>query len=105
MMTKRSILSLAKALITVFVVFAFWSATVRPSQAEGLLEKARKQGFIRVAFTNEDPFSYVTPAGKLEGEDVDIARVVLKKMGIDEIDGVLTEWGTLIPALKANRVD
>ena len=26
-------------------------------------------------------------------------------MGIDEVDGVLTEWGSLIPALKSGRVD
>jgi len=104
-MTMQRILAASKMLIATLVVSAVGFASIQVAHAESLLEKARKQGFIRIAFTNEDPFSYVTAAGKLEGEDIDIARVVLKKMGIDDVDGVLTEWGSLIPALKSNRVD
>ena len=34
-----------------------------------------------------------------------MAKAVLPKMGIEEVDGVLTEFGSLIPGLKAGRFD
>lgn len=73
--------------------------------AETTLEKARRQGYIRVGFANEAPFGYATPAGKLTGEAPEVAKAVLARMGIPEIDGVLTEFGSLIPGLKAGRFD
>ena len=42
---------------------------------------------------------------KVTGESVEIARVVLKRMGINEVEGVLTEFGSLIPGLQARRFD
>ncbi|QRG70765.1 ectoine/hydroxyectoine ABC transporter substrate-binding protein EhuB [Brevibacillus choshinensis] len=73
--------------------------------AESTLEKVKKQGFVTVGFANEKPYAYATPDGKLTGEAVEVARVVLSKMGINEMNGVLTEFGSLIPGLKAKRFD
>lgn len=75
------------------------------SASESALEKARKQGYITVGFANEKPYAYATPDGKLTGEAVEVARVVLKNLGIEEVNGVLTEFGSLIPGLKAKRFD
>jgi polar amino acid transport system substrate-binding protein len=75
------------------------------SASESTLEKARKQGYITVGFANEKPYAYATPDGKLTGEAVEVARVVLNKLGIKEVNGVLTEFGALIPGLKAKRFD
>jgi polar amino acid transport system substrate-binding protein len=69
------------------------------------LEKAKKQGYVTVGFANEKPYAYATPDGKLTGEAVEIARVILQRMGIQEMNGVLTEFGSLIPGLKAKRFD
>ncbi|MGG1551348.1 ectoine/hydroxyectoine ABC transporter substrate-binding protein EhuB [Paenibacillus ferrarius] len=76
-----------------------------PTTQESTLEKAKKQGFITVGFANENPYAYATPDGKLTGEAVEVARVILKNMGINEMNGVLTEFGSLIPGLKAKRFD
>jgi polar amino acid transport system substrate-binding protein len=73
--------------------------------AETTLEKARAAGYIRIGFANEAPFGFATPDGKLTGEAPEVAKAVLKKMGIAEVDGVLTEFGSLIPGLKAGRFD
>jgi polar amino acid transport system substrate-binding protein len=73
--------------------------------AESTLERAKKDGFIRVGFANEAPFGYATPDGKLTGEAPEVAKAVLAKMGINQVDGVLTEFGSLIPGLKAGRFD
>lgn len=75
------------------------------AQAQTTLERARADGYIRVGFANEAPFGYATPEGKLTGEAPEVARAVLGKMGIKEVDGVLTEFGSLIPGLKAGRFD
>lgn len=73
--------------------------------AQSTLEKAREQGYIRVGFANEAPYGYATPSGELTGEAPEVAKAVLKKIGIEEVDGVLTEFGSLIPGLKAGRFD
>lgn len=73
--------------------------------AETTLEKARKAGYIRVGFANEAPYSYATSSGKLTGESPEIFKYVMQQLGINEVDGVLTEWGALIPGLKAGRFD
>src|SRR5262249_44093169 len=79
--------------------------TLRLALAETTLERAKAQGFIRVGFANEAPFGYATPDGKLTGEAPEVAKAVLAKMGIPQVDGVLTEFGSLIPGLKAGRFD
>lgn len=73
--------------------------------AAGTLDEAREAGYIRVGFANEAPFGYATASGKLTGEAPEIAKIIFAKMGIKEVDGVLTEWSSLIPGLKAGRFD
>jgi polar amino acid transport system substrate-binding protein len=77
----------------------------RMAFADTTLERAKAQGFIRVGFANEAPFGFATPDGKLTGEAPEVAKAVLAKIGIPQVDGVLTEFGSLIPGLKAGRFD
>ena len=88
-----------------FGVFFFCSIFAAAAQGETTLEKIKKQGFIRVGFANEAPYSYATSSGKLTGESPTVFKYVMKKLGVSEVDGVLTEWGSLIPGLKAGRFD
>lgn len=73
--------------------------------AQSTLEQARERGFIRVGFANEVPYAYANPDGTLTGQAVEVARAVFAELGIPEMDGVLTEFGSLIPGLQANRFD
>src|SRR5258706_5899788 len=91
---------IAAGLFAVSVLFMGAAA-----HAETTLEKARKAGYIRVGFANEAPFGFATPDGKLTGESPEVVRAVLAKLGIKEIDGVLTEFGSLIPGIHAGRFD
>lgn len=77
----------------------------RLALAATTLEQAKANGFVRVGFANEAPFGYADASGKLTGEAPEVLRVILAKMGIPEVDGVLTEFGSLIPGLKAGRFD
>ncbi|MBV9137519.1 MAG: ectoine/hydroxyectoine ABC transporter substrate-binding protein EhuB [Hyphomicrobiales bacterium] len=79
--------------------------TLAGAHAETTLEKAKREGYIRVGFANEAPYGFATPDGKLTGESPEVVKAVLKKMGINQVDGVLTEFGSLIPGLQAGRFD
>ena len=80
--------------------------TVEVEQAkETTFERAKREGAVRVGFSNEAPFAYANTDGTLSGADVEIARAVFKRIGIPAMEGVLTEWGALIPSLKAGRID
>lgn len=74
-------------------------------EGETTLEKTQRQGYVTVGFANEKPYAYQTPDGELTGEAVEVARAVLKNLGIDEMRGELTEFGSLIPGLNAKRFD
>ncbi|QYR23942.1 ectoine/hydroxyectoine ABC transporter substrate-binding protein EhuB [Paenibacillus sp. sptzw28] len=73
--------------------------------AQDTLAKAKKQGFITVGFANENPYAYKGADGKLTGEAVEIARVILQRLGINEMRGELTEFTSLIAGLQAKRFD
>jgi polar amino acid transport system substrate-binding protein len=92
-----------------FIRLAAVAASAAPLSVSALaastLERARQDGFIRVGFANEAPFGFATPEGKLTGEAPEVAKAVLKAIGIPQVDGVLTEFGSLIPGLKAKRFD
>ncbi len=99
--TRRHLLHRTASLAVTASTLSFTA----PAFAETTLERAKAQGFIRIGFANEAPFGYATPDGKLTGEAPEVARAVLAKMGIAQVDGVLTEFGSLIPGLKAGRFD
>lgn len=75
------------------------------SSGENALERAKNEGYVTVGFANEKPYAYQTSEGELTGEAVEVARAVLKNLGINEMRGVLTEFGSLIPGLQAKRFD
>jgi polar amino acid transport system substrate-binding protein len=70
------------------------------------LQKLQNEGVARIGFANEAPYAYVDGStGRLTGEAPEIARAVLRQMGVERVEGVLTEFGALIPGLKAGRFD
>ena len=73
---------------------------------ETTLDRIQREGVVRVGYANEAPYAYMDPqAGELTGEAPAILREVMSRLGVNEIEGVLTEFGSLIPGLKANRFD
>lgn len=74
--------------------------------AQGSLAKAVDAGRIRVGYANESPFAYMDSAsGKLTGEAPEVLRQVMDDLGVKDVEGVLTEFGSLIPGLQARRFD
>lgn len=73
--------------------------------AQDTLQKLKDQGYVRAAFANEVPYGYVDEEGNLTGESPEIAKEIFKRMGVAQVDGVLTEWASLLPGLNAGRWD
>ncbi|MNO73783.1 putative amino-acid ABC transporter-binding protein precursor [compost metagenome] len=75
------------------------------AHAETTLERIQKTGTVRIGYANEAPFAYTETSGKVTGESPEIATQIFTRMGVKKIEPVLTEWGALIPGLRAGRFD
>lgn len=73
--------------------------------AQTTLSQIKERGYIRVALANEIPYGFVDSSGTAKGIAPDVAKKVLAAMGIKDIQWVVTEFGSLIPGLKAGRFD
>lgn len=81
-----------------------FAATVSPALA-GTLDEIRERGYAIVAVANEPPYSDIKPDGFVTGAAPDVARAVMKKLGVPELRSQLVPYGSMIPALQARRVD
>jgi polar amino acid transport system substrate-binding protein len=70
-----------------------------------LLDRLRDSGSVRIGIASEPPFGYVDKNGEATGEAPEIAKVIFKKLGIDEVKAIPVEFGALIPGLKAQQFD
>jgi polar amino acid transport system substrate-binding protein len=69
------------------------------------LQNAKSAGTIKIGIANEAPYGFTDQSGKVTGESVEVARAVLKALGINEVQATAVEFGSLIPALNARQFD
>jgi polar amino acid transport system substrate-binding protein len=109
---SRSLLTLAAALLALMGLFAAAcgdddggddGAGDGGGEASGLLERARSEG-ITIGIANERPYGY-EEGGEATGEAPELAREILSRMDIDEVDFEVVEFGALINGLNARRFD
>lgn len=99
-------LGLKPVVLLMVCLLAFVSCQKASEEGLTTLERIRAEGLIKVGYANEAPYAYFdSEANRLTGEAPEIAREVAKRMGVDRVEGVLTEFGSLIPGLKAKRFD
>lgn len=89
---KRTLLTLALLAAPV----AGWADT---------LDDLKAQGFVRIAIANEPPFTAVAADGKVSGAAPDVAREIFKRLGVPEVVASISEYGAMIPGLRAGRHD
>ena len=70
-----------------------------------LLERLRAQGTVRLGIAGEIPFGYIDKSGNFTGEAPEIAKVIFKRLGVDKVQPVPTEFGSLIPGLRSQQFD
>ncbi|EBA07986.1 ectoine/hydroxyectoine ABC transporter substrate-binding protein EhuB [Sagittula stellata] len=69
------------------------------------LEEAQAKGSVTVAVAIEPPLTIMDGEGNLSGAIPEVTRAALERLGIDTIEPVVTDWGSLIPGLQARRFD
>jgi len=69
------------------------------------LKQIKDHGYVRIAVANEIPYGYIDPSGNAKGAGPDVAKQVMKQLGVKDIQWVATNFGSLIPGLLANRFD
>jgi polar amino acid transport system substrate-binding protein len=70
-----------------------------------VLESARSSGTIRIGIAGEEPYGFTGTDGRVTGEAPEVARAVLQGIGIRDVQAEQVDFGSLIPALNANRFD
>lgn len=103
-LSRREFLSLS-LLTSASVVLSPLLAACATVAAEGTLGRARSQGFIRVGFANEAPYGYVDRSGMLTGAAPEVAREVMRRLGVPQLDGISTPFGSLLSGLQQGRFD
>lgn len=84
----------------------FWQANRPNTNTETTLVRIQKANSVRIGFANEAPYGYLdTSSGKVTGEAPEIAKAILKRMGVDHVEPIVADFGSLIPGLKAKRFD
>lgn len=98
-------MKLKSAISALCAVCIVGGAAATAAHAETTLQRIQRTGEVRIGYANEKPFAYTTPDGTVTGESPEIARKIFAKLGVKKVDAVLTEWGSLIPGLRAGRFD
>ncbi|MBM9621413.1 ectoine/hydroxyectoine ABC transporter substrate-binding protein EhuB [Streptomyces zhihengii] len=70
-----------------------------------VLARLKTQGTVRLGIAGEVPYGYVDEQGEFTGEAPELARVVFKRLGIDSVQPVATDFASLIPGLNSQQFD
>lgn len=90
-----------------FLCISISAAALFPNaaQADGNLERIKAEKAVRIGFANYAPASYIGPDGEVTGFSPELAKAFLRSLGVERIDGVVGEFGSLIGGLQAGRFD
>src|SRR5690625_5695194 len=108
---RKWLVSLALALALVLAMAACSSddggepdSDAKSDQDTGRRAELKEAGTIQVGVADEKAYAYEED-GELKGVAVDVATEVLKSLGIDNVEGHLSDFGELIPGLQAKKYD
>ncbi|MGV9886091.1 ectoine/hydroxyectoine ABC transporter substrate-binding protein EhuB [Streptomyces sp. NPDC003395] len=80
-------------------------AAASTKQGGDLLQRLRAQGVVRLGIAGEIPFGYIDKNGELTGEAPELAKVIFRRIGVEKVQPVPTEFGSLIPGLNSQQFD
>jgi polar amino acid transport system substrate-binding protein len=103
--TRRSLLAGVAALGALGTAGCSRVATASTSDGGDLLDRLRAAGVVRLGIAGEVPFGYIDKDGQLTGEAPELAKAIFKRLGVDKVQPVPTEFGSLIPGLNSQQFD
>jgi polar amino acid transport system substrate-binding protein len=71
----------------------------------GLSQRVEQGQPVRLAIANEPPYTQLQPNGAITGAAPPVAKAVLARRGIQNTEGVVTDYNSMIPGLDAGRWD
>jgi len=93
-------------LIGAMLAAGLWLRPADRFAGETTLQKIKRLDTIRIGYANEAPYGYRDGStGQVTGEAPEIAKVIMRRMGVRNVEPVVTEFGSMIPGLKAGRFD
>ncbi|MFF2845578.1 ectoine/hydroxyectoine ABC transporter substrate-binding protein EhuB [Streptomyces sp. NPDC058001] len=69
------------------------------------LARLKSQGTVRLGIAGEVPYGYIDDDGEFTGEAVELAKVIFKRLGVDQVQPVATDFSSLIPGLQTQQFD
>ncbi|WP_217234847.1 ectoine/hydroxyectoine ABC transporter substrate-binding protein EhuB [Streptomyces sp. AC555_RSS877] len=103
--TRRSLLAGVAALGALGAAGCSRVATASSTEGGELLDRLKAAGVVRLGIAGEIPFGYIDTNGEMTGEAPELARVIFKRLGVDKVQPVPTEFGSLIPGLNSQQFD
>jgi polar amino acid transport system substrate-binding protein len=94
-----------KGLTAAALIAAMTAVTGVGAKAKSLTEMVKAGDTIKMGFSNEPPYAFPGNNGEPLGFVNVVGMAVLKRMGVKNMEPVVTEWGSLIPGLNAGRFD
>jgi len=79
--------------------------TTASALAGDTLDRIKKEGVVRVGINNQYPFAFRDTDGTLTGFSIETTRKIFDNVGVHKIEPVVMDWASMIPGLKANRID
>ena len=81
------------------------AAFAQAPSGSGLLGRLQQAKKVRVGVANQPPFSSLNPDGSLTGVAPTISQIIMKRLGITEVEGFVGTYGELVPGMLAGRWD
>ncbi|WP_046731051.1 ectoine/hydroxyectoine ABC transporter substrate-binding protein EhuB [Streptomyces humi] len=103
--SRRAVLAGAAAVGALAAAGCTRVATASTTKGGDLLQRLRAQGVVRLGIAGEIPFGYIGKDGRLTGEAPELAKAIFKRLGVDKVQPVPTEFGSLIPGLNSQQFD
>src|SRR5262245_56503938 len=104
--TRRRVVALgAAALIAPTLFVPRTTAAQGQGQGHGLLARLQASKKVRVGLANQPPFSALNPDGTLTGVAPTISQMIMRRLGITEMEGFIGSYGELVPGMLAGRWD
>ncbi|MFJ8104348.1 ectoine/hydroxyectoine ABC transporter substrate-binding protein EhuB [Streptomyces sp. NPDC096132] len=103
--TRRSLLAGVAALGALGAAGCSRVATASTTDGGDLLDRLRAAGVVWLGIAGEIPFGYIDTDGRLTGEAPELAKAIFKRLGVDRVQPVPTEFGSLIPGLNSQQFD
>ncbi len=108
-LSRRGVLSGAAGLIVLGGVAACSkteNTSTAPSGGTGsLLDSMKKRGYANLGVANELPYSFAGADGRVQGVEPEVAQAVLKRLGVEQVKGVVGSFASMIPSLQAGQMD